>query len=123
MNATTAALAVGTVGVGTVVACSNNKVQMAGGIAGVIGTVTGLALTILNLFAKGAKDTVELGAEKARQLVAAVIKALNSLLPGLGKLLEPLESFFDWLKKNAGSVAHVIVTVAGGYVVLKVIRR
>ena len=50
-------------------------------------------------------------------------KALNSLLPGLGKLLEPLESFFDWLKKNAGSVAHVIVTVAGGYVVLKVIRR
>lgn len=62
-------------------------------------------------------------ADAAKNLISALKDALNSLLPGLGKLLEPLESFFDWLKKNAGSVARVIVMVVGGYIVLKVIRR
>lgn len=88
-------------------------------ISGLIAFVQSLPTLLSRLFKWGVDNAME----KALQLVSAVKDALNSLLPGLGKLLEPLEDFFKWIKKNAGSVAQVLVMVVGGYIVLKVIRR
>ena len=76
-----------------------------------------------NKASKYPKRFLETLSNMGLQWVGALKVALNSVLPGLGKLLEPFESFFQWLKENAGSVAQVIVMVVGGYIVLKVIRR
>ena len=88
-------------------------------ISGLIAFVQSLRTLLSGLLERGVENAME----KGLQLVTAFKDALNSLLPGLGKLLEPFEDFFKWIKKNAGSVAQVIVMVVGGYIVLKVIRR
>lgn len=115
--------ALAAVGLATMAACSQNKKQTVGFATG----GTALALALYEMFLKQpikvVGDTIGTIAKLAAQLTTAVKNALNSLLPGLGKLLEPFQSFFDWLEKSAGSVAQVIVMVVGGYIVLKVIRR
>ena len=108
------------------IACSQNKQQTGAKVAtgfGALGTLVFGLLSIPELFRKWGEQGLKRAADAAKELISALKDALNSLLPGLGKILEPFESFFDWLKKMSGSVAQVIVGVVGGYIVLKVIRR